>query len=170
LPVRGIRKLRISRSRGREYVQLVIYSWAAKEQRGRTIVLQHLGPLEAVERERPQLESQIGHLRRRMRSHQKRSHSQSESKAATTHGSSGVMERDLDEFHARVLKLVRELPTPVGRRALFKLAEAERFHPIGLNQNLPDDIGKALTQLHRWGFLARQGSGGIRQPYRYRAR
>ena len=161
------RRLRISRCRGREYIQFVVYTWDSSRKRNRTIVLQHLGPLERVEKERPDLALQINRLRKRTGLIRYRPSRRSSVRLKVNRDSYGKLEQDLDDFQTRVLSLVRGLPAPIGRKALFRLAQAERLQPVDRNHNLSDDIGKVLTNLHRWGFLTRRGDGGVHYPYRY---
>ena len=150
--------IRITKSRGRLYVQLVEYYWDPVRRRGRTVVKEHLGPLERVRFARPDLLPQIGLALAR------KQHGRGDRRAES--GRAPRWEPQAD-FLESVLSLLRQAGGTATRSELKRLAERARIASPVERWSNDVAVGFCLTVLHHRGLIGRRGKGKTRSPFVY---
>jgi hypothetical protein len=154
-------------SRGRRYVQRVRYAWDPVKKAGRTIVLEHLGPIDLIRNTRPELAPEIDLVLSRVRHPKQEDSPKSSGGSRTRYTTSSIKWVPSEEFLDDVLALLRSAGGKADRSSLKELAEESDLESQTARWPVGVCVGMALTVLHRQGKIAREGRGSPRNPFVY---
>ena len=169
------RKIRIIRSKGRFYVQKVVYKWDSTKKRGITIVLEHLGPLEPLTSDRYSRED-LKDIRLILRK-QNQMQSTKTKQVALEEKQTGKLKEQRqtvfppltppDEIIDSVMKIILNSTKAMSRDDTFKTFSSLQVKMVSDKDAIKKQIGFALTILERKGLVKRLGTGKRGDPYSY---
>lgn len=158
-------KLRITHSKGRQYVQRVLYEWDPIKKRGITKIIEHLGPLEPINSSRYSKEDleEINYLIKKnskFKNARKREKiKESEKKYPPLTPPNWI----IDE----VVKIITESHQAMNRREVYKMFR-ESLEYLGDDEDTAKKhVGFALTIAERKGLLVKTGKGKKGSAFKY---
>lgn len=162
-------RLRIIKSKGREYVQEVNYKWDPISRRGRTEVVRHLGPLLPLTTDN-YTEDELHKLkkitaRKRKNTHVKTAKGELDK---TNHADNRKMDLTPPEVLIKaVLRILQEEEKALTRNEAFDEYVTRYRVPVDDLNIVKTQVGFSLTILDREGKIRKSGGGFKGNPYRY---
>lgn len=162
------KRIRVIKTKNKEYAQEVIYKWDSEKKIGRTIVTKHLGPISRMNPN--QINSIQSNLKNkkdknlyRNKTQKARSiNSNEKQNEKNSYPSLTPSEMTLNQIY----EIIIGSDLYLSRKEVYNIL-VEKNQQLAENQELKKNVGFALTILEREGKIKRTGKGRKGDPYTY---
>jgi hypothetical protein len=162
------KRVRIIKTKGKEYAQEVIYKWDSEKKVGKTIVTRHIGPISQLS------PNQIKSIQSKLTSKRgKNRYGNDAQKTKSVKSNRKESEKisypsltPSEEIVKQTFEIIKGSNINLSRNEVYNIL-VEKNIELAENQELKKNVGFALTILDREGKINKTGKGRKGDPYRY---